>query len=75
MKERLRTEPRRRPVVVVGIVDKVRVELDLAIVEVEVRSVVEANIGIQILFLPIRGTRARSNSCWKQDTISLLNFI
>lgn len=47
-KERLRTEPRRRAIVVIGIVDPVRVELDLAIIEVEVRRVVELTIGIRI---------------------------
>ena len=35
-------------VVVVRIVDPVSVELDLAVVEVEVRSVVEGSIGIRI---------------------------
>jgi len=46
--ERLRNERRRRTVVVVRIVEPVRVELDLAVVEVEVRGVIEANIGIRI---------------------------
>lgn len=46
--ERLRNERRRRTVVVVGIVEPVRVELDLAVVEVEVRGVIEAIIGIRI---------------------------
>ena len=50
----LRTETRRRPVVVVRIVDEVRVELDLAVVEAEVRSVVETNIGIRIVELVTR---------------------
>ena len=49
MKERLRGETRRGTVVLVRIVDVVRVELDLVIVEVEVRSVIEANIGIRII--------------------------
>ncbi len=39
--ERLRGEERRGAIVVVGIVDILRVELDLAVVEVEVRSVVK----------------------------------
>jgi len=39
--ERLRSEARGRAIVVVGIGDVVRVELDLVVVEVEVRSVVE----------------------------------
>lgn len=47
--ERLRGEPRRRAIVVVGIAHPVRIELDLAIVEVEVRSVVEANIVVRII--------------------------
>ncbi len=46
--ERLRNKHRRRTVVVVRIVEPVRVELDLAVVEVEVRGVIEANIGIRI---------------------------
>ena len=46
--ERLREKRGRRAIVVVGIVDIVRVELDLVVVEVEVRSVIEANIGIRI---------------------------
>ena len=46
--ERLRNERRRGTVVVVRIVEPVRVELDLAVVEVEVRGVIEANIGIRI---------------------------
>ena len=56
--ERLRNETRRRTVVVVGIVNVVRVELDLAVVEVEVRSVIKANIGVRNLPLSIRGTEA-----------------
>lgn len=48
-KERLRNETGSRPVVRIGIVDEVRVELDLVVVEVEVGSVVEANIGIRII--------------------------
>ena len=48
MKERLRGETRGGTVVLVRIVDVVRVELDLVVVEVEVRSVTEADIGIRI---------------------------
>lgn len=44
--ERLRSEARGRAIVVVGIVDIVRVELDLVIVEVEVRSVVKPVIAV-----------------------------
>jgi len=43
--ERLRDEARRRAVVVVGVRDIVRVELDL-VVEVEVRSVAELTIAV-----------------------------
>ena len=49
--ERLRNERRRRTVVLVGIVEPVRVELDLAVVEVEVRGVIEADISIRIFVL------------------------
>ena len=49
--ERLRNEHRRRTVVLVGIVEPVRVELDLAVVEVEVRGVIEADISIRIFVL------------------------
>lgn len=45
----LRKEARGRTIVVVGIADPVRVELDIAVVEVEVRRVVEANIGLRNL--------------------------
>ncbi len=48
-KERLRDKPPgRRPIVLVGIVDVVRVEVQLAIVEVEVRRVVPADLGIRM---------------------------
>ncbi len=58
MKGRLRNETGRGTVVRIGIVEPVRVELDLAVVEVEVRSVIEANIGIRNLPLLIQSTRA-----------------
>ena len=58
MKGRLRNETGRCTVVRIGIVEPVRVELDLAVVEVEVRSVIEANIGIRNLPLLIQSTRA-----------------
>ena len=45
--ERLRNESRGGTVVVVRIVEPVRVELDLAVVEVEDRGVIEADIGIR----------------------------
>lgn len=47
--KKLREERRHRAIVVVGIVDEVRVELDLVIVEVEDRRVVEPTIGIRII--------------------------
>lgn len=37
-----------------------RVELELVVVEVEVRRVVEADIGIRILPLYVRGTETRT---------------
>jgi len=42
--ERLRKDGGRGPIVVVRIVDIVRVELELVVVEVEVRSVVERRV-------------------------------
>ncbi len=47
--ERLRNDTGGRTVVLVRIVNRVRVELDLAVVEVEVRTVVEADTGIRII--------------------------
>ena len=49
--ERLRKETRGRPVVVVRVVSPLRVELDLAIVELEVRGVREVAIGIRSIAL------------------------
>jgi len=46
-KERLREEARRRAIVGVGIADPAGVELDLAVVEVVVRRVVELAIGLR----------------------------
>jgi len=46
--ERLRKESGRRAIVLVGIVDPVRVELDLAIVEDEVRRVREVAIPVRL---------------------------
>lgn len=45
--ERLRKERRRGTIVVVRIVDRVRVELDLVVVELEVRGVREVAVGIR----------------------------
>ena len=55
--ERLRKEPRRGTIVVVRVTHVVRVELDLAVVEVEVRRVVEPAISVWILLLPIYSHR------------------
>ncbi len=74
-KERLRSEPGSRPEVVIRIVNIVRVELELVIVEVEVRRVREVAIGVWILPLPVRSPKLESGSCWKQDAFSPLNFI
>ena len=49
MKERLRNEARRRAIVVVHIRDIVRVELELAVVQVEVRRAREPTIGARII--------------------------
>lgn len=45
---RLRDKPRGRTVVVVRVVNPVRVELDLAVVEVEVRSVRKVAVSVRI---------------------------
>lgn len=50
---RLREKPRRWAIVVVRVVEPVRVELDLAIVEVEVGSVREIAISIKLI-APVR---------------------
>jgi len=47
--ERLREKPGRRAIVVVRIVEPVRVELDLAIVELEVGRVREIAISIRLI--------------------------
>lgn len=46
--ERLRDESRHGTVVVVRVVDPVRVELDLAVVEVEIRGVGEVAVSVWI---------------------------
>ena len=74
--ERLRDEPRRGTVVVVGVRDIVRVELGL-VVEVEVRSVAELTIPI-IGYLPlsIHNTGGRGlRSCDLCPPSNPLNFI
>lgn len=55
-KERLRDKAGRRAIVVVGIVDPVRVELEVVVV-VEVRRVAEIAISVRKLLLSIRVTR------------------
>ena len=76
----LRNEAGRGTIVLVRMVDRARVEPDLTVEPVEVRSVVEANSGIRILSLPICVTKARK--CFLLETShsfafadSLLNFI
>jgi hypothetical protein len=49
--KKLREKTRGRAIVLIGIVDPVRVELHLAVVEVEVRRVAEVVIGIRIFAL------------------------
>ena len=49
--KKLREEPRRRTIVVVVVVNPVRVELDVTIVEFEVRRVAEIVIAIRIIAL------------------------
>jgi len=81
--ERLRDEAGGRTIVPVRIVDIVRVELDLAIVEVEVRGLVEIAIGIRIIVfahpksleLEVIMTSISEHflflySLWQQSTIS-----
>lgn len=74
-KERLRSEPGSRPEVVIRIVNIIRVELELVVVEVEVRRVREVVIGVWILPSPVLTPKLESGSCWKQDAFLLLNFI
>lgn len=52
-KKRLRSKTGSRPIVVVGIVEVARVELDLVVVELEVRRVDEVAIGVWNLSLSI----------------------
>lgn len=53
VRKTLQEEPRGRAIVLIGIADLVRVELDLVVVEVEVRSLVEHAIALGILLLSI----------------------
>lgn len=68
-KERLRKERRHRAVVLVGVVGPVRPELDPAIVEVEVRRVLEPAIGLRIIAFA-RPWHRKSRLC-----LFFLNFI
>lgn len=61
MKERLREGGGGRTIVVIGIVEPVGTELDLAVIELEVRGMVEADIGIGILSLSIHSIKARKS--------------
>lgn len=55
-----RKDTRRRTIVVVGIVDLVRVELDLVVAPLEVRGAIEAIVGIRLLSVSIRATNIRA---------------
>jgi hypothetical protein len=57
--ERLREEHRGRAVVVVGIVDPVGIELNLAVIEVEDRGVRELGLVTRCLSSSVRGTGTR----------------
>jgi hypothetical protein len=72
--ERLRREPRRGAIVVVGIVNIVRVELDLVVVEVEVGRLREHAITVRILLPPIRSPKLEDVSHWKWDIFWFLSF-
>jgi hypothetical protein len=54
--ERFRNRCRRGTIVVVRVVNVVRVELHLAVVEVEVRRVVKLPVGVIVLLPPISVT-------------------
>ena len=74
--ERLRREARGRAIVVVDIADIVRVELDLAVVEVEVRSVREVAITVRISVFVCPWHRNLINDpCWQLGIFLLLNLI
>jgi hypothetical protein len=72
-RERLRNESRHGAIVGVHVVTRVRVSLDLAVVEVEVRHVIETIVGIRkIVFVHpshqslnalLTGGKVRSYSC------------
>ena len=74
---RLREEGRRGTVVVVGVVVPVGVELDLAVVEVEVGRLGEVAIGLRIIALIHLCHQALNfTSRWKRNyTLLALNLI
>ena len=75
--ERLRNEEGRgRPKVVVGIVRPVVVELELAVVPIEVQRVREVAIGVRRVAF-VRPSHRNSNTvhCWKQGVLLLLNLM
>ena len=71
-KERLREERRHRPIVVVGIARPVGVELELAVVPVEDRGLVELAIGVRII---VFARPYHQSLKIVLTTISLLNLI
>ena len=75
--KRLREERGGGTIVVVGIVEPVRVELHLAVVEVEDRRLVELAVRIRIIALARLGHRiSRVTSRWKRNYIlPILNLI
>lgn len=74
--ETLREKPRGRAIVLVGIVNIVRVELDLVVVEVEVGSLVEGTIDLGILLLSICKHRKSRFTCrMTKYALSFLYFI
>jgi hypothetical protein len=62
IEERLRSDAGSGTKVVIRVVNPVRVELELVVVEVEVRCVDELAIAIRILPLPVHNTGIRAFS-------------
>ena len=75
--EWLRDKTGSRTVVVVGIVDPVRVELDLAVVELEVRRLREVAIGIRnfAFVRPCHQTSSFTSRWQRNYMLSILNLI
>ncbi len=75
--ERLREEAGHRTEVVVRVVNEVRVELDLAVVEVEVGRLGKVAIGLRIIALiHLRHQTLNFTSRWKRNyTLLVLNLI